>query len=292
MVSFYESFKFLGIGFVPIVRTVIVVLILFAFLSVILGFIKRKLLKRAKNKKQKSNIEIFSRLFKTIFLVVIVIVAAFSYVGSFTGLGIAAGLITAALGWALQRPITGVAAWVMVVVKRPFDIGDRIIIGDVKGDVKDITLTHIVLEEIGGVVNSEVVSGRIILVPNYLLYESNIINYTKQHEFIIGESIVQVTYESNLDKAMKIAYDSAKKFTEESFNKLGQEPMIRISMAASGIDVKVRYYADARKIQEITSKIVKEIFDSIGKEKDVEIAYPHTEIVFKNKNLFRPDKGR
>jgi small-conductance mechanosensitive channel len=287
MASFFEALEDLGIEAIPLIRTAFFVILLFVLFSITLGFIKRSLIKRSKNKKQKTNIENFSRLFKITILIILVIVAIFSYVGSFTGLGIAAGLATAALGWALQRPITGVAAWIMVVVKRPFNIGDRIIIGDVKGDVKDITLTHIVLDEIGGLVDSEVISGRVIMVPNYQLYEQNIINYTQQHDYVIGETIVQVTYESDLDKAIRIAYDSAKKYSKEAIEKLKQDPMIRIVMAGSGIDIKVRFYGRAYGIQKITSDITKEIYDRIKKEKSVEIAYPHTEILFKDKNVFK-----
>lgn len=287
MASISQTLDSIGISFIPVVRTVIIVIGLFLAFSVLLSFIKKALIKKARSKTQRSNIQIFSRLINITFLVLLVLVAIFSYAGSFTGFGIAAGLATAALGWALQRPITGVAAWVMVVVKRPFNIGDRIIIGEVKGDVKDITLTHIILDEIGGLVDSEVASGREIMVPNYQLYELNIINYTKQNDYIIGETIVQVTYESNLDKAIKIALESAKKFTDETSGRIRREPMIRIQMAGSGIDVKLRFYGIAFDIQRITSDITKEIFDRINKEKDVEIAYPHTELVFKDKELFK-----
>ena len=286
MAAIENTLEGVGIDFIPLVRSLIIVVILFILFSILLSIIKKRLLKKVTNKVQRSNIEVFSRLIKIFLLIVIIIIALFSYFESFTGLGIAAGLTTAALGWALQRPITGVAAWLMVVVKRPFHIGDRIIIGDVKGDVKDITLTHIVLDEVGGLVNSEVLSGRVIMIPNYQLYELNIINYTKQHDFIIGETIVQITYESNLNKAMKIAYDSALKFTKEASEKLKQEPMVRISMAGSGIDIKIRFYGDAYNIQKVSSDITKEIYDRIQKDKDVEIAYPHTEILFKNKKLF------
>ena len=61
-------------------------------------------------------------------------------------------------------------------------------------------------------------------------------------------------------------------------------------MAGSGIDIKVRYYGEAYNIQKITSDITKEIYDRIKKEKDVEIAYPHTEIVMKDKWLYRKIK--
>jgi small-conductance mechanosensitive channel len=287
MVNIFESIEGLGINVISLTRTLIIVIIFFILFNIALSTIKKSLLKRAKNKRQKTNIQNFTRLFNIVVLIILIIIAFLSYAGSFTGLGIAAGLFTAALGWALQRPITGIAAWIMVIVKKPFNIGDRIIIGDVKGDVKDITLTHIVLDEVGGLVDSEVVSGRVIMVPNYQLYELNIINYTQQHDYVIGESVVQVTYESNLDKAIKIAFKSAIKFANEASTKLNREPMIRISMSGSGIDVKVRYYGDAHGIQKITSDITKEIYDMIKKEKDVEIAYPHTEIVMKDKNLFK-----
>lgn len=287
MASIFETIESLGISIIPLIRSLIIVIILFIIFNIILSYIKKFLMKRVKDKRQKTDIENFSRLLEIIILIILITIAAFSYAGSFTGLGIAAGLFTAALGWALQRPITGVAAWIMVVVKRPFSIGDRIIVGDVKGDVIDITLTHIILEEIGGLVNSEVVSGRIVMIPNYQLYELNIINYTKQHDYVIGESIFQVTYESDLDKAMKIAFDSALKYTQEGTDKLKQEPMIRISMADSGIDVKVRFYAKAYGIQKTTTEITKEIYDQIKKEKQVEFAYPHTEILFKDKSFMK-----
>jgi len=90
------------------------------------------------------------RVFSIIFLSrLIFIFLAFSR--SLTGIGVSAGLLLAALAWALQRSITGIAVWLMIIIKRPFEIGEIIIIGDIKGDVADITLTQIHIKEIGGV---------------------------------------------------------------------------------------------------------------------------------------------
>ncbi len=112
---------------------------------------------------------------------------------SWTALGLGVGLLSVAIGWALQRPITGMAAWFMIVVKRPFEIGDRVTIGAVKGDVVDITLTHIYINEIGGLVPSEENSGRTIMIPNSVLFEQNIINYTLQNEFVLDQVVTMVT---------------------------------------------------------------------------------------------------
>ena len=249
--------------------------------------IKRNILKKAKSKKQVSNIKIFTRTLNVLFMLLVFLLAFFSYMRSWTGLGLMAGLLTAALGFALQRPITGIAAWIMVVLKRPFNIGDRIIIGDVKGEVYDITLSHIYLDEVGGSINSEELSGRNIMVPNHLLFENNIINYTLLNDYVLGEVVVSITYESDLDKAMAIMAKSAKKFIEKYKNDILKEPKIRVAMDASSMLIKVRFFAPIKEMQDVSSNITKEIFDRIKKEKNVEIAYPHTEIIFKDRALFK-----
>ncbi|MBT6734776.1 mechanosensitive ion channel, partial [Candidatus Woesearchaeota archaeon] len=166
---------------------IVLVITIFIVFNVIIKFLKKKLLKKAKKKKQISNIKIFTRILQIVFSSLVLLIVFFSYTGSWTGLGVVAGLLTAALGFALQRPITGIAAWIMVVLKRPFEIGDRIVIGDVKGVVYDISLTHVFVDEIGGEIESDQRSGRNIMIPNHLLFEHNIINYTLTNDYIMGE---------------------------------------------------------------------------------------------------------
>ncbi|MEA3254905.1 MAG: mechanosensitive ion channel family protein [Candidatus Altiarchaeota archaeon] len=282
MANFFEFINGLE-GIIPFLRAVVIVVIVFIVFDFILNSLKKTLLKKAKRKKQVSDIEIFSKIFKYTLLLILIIFAIFSYAGSWSGLGLIVGLLSAALGWALQKPISGVAAWILIVANRPFEIGDRIIIGDVRGDVVDLTLTHIHLKEIGGIVPGEERSGRIVLIPNYALFERNIINYNSRDEFVLDQVVVTVTYESDLDKAMKIPLKSAVKHTKDFVGKVKKEPYTRIFFQPSGIDVHVRYFAPATKLQEISSEITKEIHGSILKVGDVEIAYPHTEVVFRRK---------
>jgi len=272
---------------IPLFALIIVVILIIIIFNFVMNLLKKYLLKKAKSKKQISNIKIFVRILNISFIITIILFAFFSYIGSWTSLGLVAGLLTAALGFALQRPITGLAAWVMVVLKRPFMIGDRIIIGNVKGEVYDITLTHICIDEIGGEIESDQRSGRNIMVPNYLLFENNIINYTLINDYILGEVIVSITYESDLEKAIKILEDSAIKFVNDYSKIIKREPNVRAKMDASCMNLKVRFFAPVNIMQEVSSNITKEIYHRIKKEKDVEIAYPHTEIIFKDKKLFK-----
>ncbi len=263
--------------------TAIVVILLLVLLSISIELLKKKLLLKAKTKKQSSNIKIFSQIFRYFLSLLIVFFAVLSSSGAWSGFGVFLGLLSAAMGFALQKPISGIAAWAMVVTKRPFDIGDRIIVGDVKGDVIDINLTHVHVMEIGGLIGDEENSGRMVMVPNWMLFEKNIINYTSNNDFVLDSVIVNVTYESNLDHAIEIVDLAARKFLAGIISTSPGSPHIKLEFQASGIDVHIKYFSPARQLNVYSTKITKEIFDRIRVSDDVEIAYPHTEVVFHKK---------
>jgi len=272
------------LGFVPVLRTIITIVVTIIIFNYIISIVKKTLLKKAKTKKQISNVEIFTRLMKYGFFVLIIFFGFLSYAGSWTGIGVSIGLFSAALGWALQKPISGIAAWLMIILKRPFELGDRIIIGNVRGDVADITLTHVYLKEIGGIIGGEENSGRIVMVPNSTLFEQNIINYThQQEEHMLDQVAFTVTFGSDLDKAIQIAIGAATKHTKDVISATGKKPYIRTYIKDNGMSVNVRYMANAKRLQELSSTISKELFDSIRKTKKVELAYPHREIIIKKK---------
>lgn len=264
----------------------LIALILFVFFQFYLKRLKRKLLSKAKDKHQISNIKAFTRIANVLLFLLLILFASLAYIRSWTSFSIFAGLLTAGLGFALQRPIAGVAAWVMITIQRPFRVGDRIIIGNVRGDVYDISLTHIYLDEVGENTAKGEVTGRNIMVPNYLFFEQNIINYTLVHEFVLTSLDVSVTYESDLNEAIKIIESTAKKHLAKLSERHKEEPYTRVSMSDSSMIVSLRFQAPAKKANEIKSDITKEIYELIKSNKKVELAYPHTEIVFKDKKMF------
>ena len=269
-------------NYLPILKTIGLVLLFLIIFNIIVNVIKKTLLKKAKSKKQISNIIVFSKIIRYALNFLVLLIAIFSYSGAWDSFGITIGLISAALGWALQKPITGIAGWMMVVIKRPFSIGDRIIIGGIRGDVIDITLTHIHIAEIGGIVAGEENSGRITLVPNSILFEQNIINYTSQEDYILDQVTVTITHQSNLDKAIEICKNSARKITADIIDFTGKEPYIRTYMNPSGINIHIRYLSFAKRLEEISSNVSKEIYTEFRKEKDIEFAYQHLKVFIKN----------
>jgi small-conductance mechanosensitive channel len=262
---------------------IIASIIFFIFLKLF----HRYLAKKVKTKKQISNITVFLGLLKFLFIFFLIIMVIALYYGTLGDLSFIAGLLTVALGFSLQRPISSVVAWLILITRRPFDIGDRIIISDIKGDVTNITLTHIFLDEVGGTIEGEERSGRRAMVPTNVIFEHAIINYTQQDDYILVEIITLITYESNLDKAEQLITAAVEKIMRpywETFpERIEKKPHIRLQFRDSGIEVTIRYHTIAMKRNEIATNIRREIFHQIRQTPDVEIAYPHTELLFRNK---------
>lgn len=227
--------------------------------------------------------------------VIVILVLSFYAVG---GKLVAAGILSAAflgmiLGWSLQAPITSIAAWLFVVTLKPFKVGDRIIIVayGLIGDVKKIGMMFITLEQVGGTIAGEETSGRAILLPNTWLFSQVFINYTLREEeeiaesrYILDEIPVRITFESDWDEAERILVNAAKEVTADIVEATKKEPFIRAEFLDWGFLMRLRYNTRAVERPEISTKIIKIIFHEFAKSEKVEICYPHSEIIYKQKD--------
>jgi small-conductance mechanosensitive channel len=266
-----------------IIQLIIIILVTFIIFNIILRIIKSRLLFKIKNKKQRSNVLVFLDLLKYFYAFILIIIIIIYYYGNLGDLGFFAGLLTVALGWALQKPITGIVAWIVLITRRPFHIGDRIIISGITGDVSNITLTHIFLDEVGGTIDGEEPSGRTIMIPTSVIFEEHVINYTERDDFILDEIPVSITYESNLKNAEILIINAFKKsmkpFWEVYPRRIIKEPHIRLKFKSSGIDVILRYYTVATKRNHISTTIRRELWNQISTNSEVSFAYPHTQVI-------------
>lgn len=283
-----QGFYTILLQYADIIRSIISIIIILIVFAIIFRIIKRNLLKKAKTKKDISTTTVFLDLLKYSFILLILIFSVSSYFGHWEDIGFIAGLLSVAIGWALQKPISGVVAWVIIITKRPFHIGDRIEIDTVKGDITDISLTHIYLDEIGGTILGEEQSDRTIMLPSSIIFDTEIINYNHKDNMILDEVTVSITYESNLEKAEDIVKKAAKNILEplkEQFSKkyTNKPPHTRLQFKDSGIDVTIRYHTIATRRNQISTDIRREIYKLIRTSSDVEFAYPHTEVLFREK---------
>jgi len=260
-----------------ILLSVATIVILFILKAILGRFVRAYVYKNAQLEENAKN---FMAVWGYIWTAVIIILGIIGLSGSFKTLGISAGFLSMVLGWSLQAPVTGIAAWLMLILKRPFKIGDRVIIAGITGDVMDITLTHVILNQVGGTVSSEERSGRGILIPNAILFGQTITNYTLEEEYILVEVPVRITFESNWQEAEHILLSAARQVTEAVINEIGEEPFIRAELFDAGVMMRLRYKTRPTNRAESLSNIVKIIFHEFAKNDTVEFCYAHTEVIY------------
>ena len=135
------------------------------------------------------------------------------------------GLISLILGFALQTPITSFIGWIYILVRKPYRVGDRIMIGNAKGDVIDVSYLDTTLWEFGGqYLSSDHPSGRIIKFPNSEVLKTPVYNYSwPLFPYIWNEIKFQIAYDSDLEFV-------AKAMSEVAEQELGQKMMERVKV--------------------------------------------------------------
>lgn len=183
------------------------------------------------------------------------------------------------LGWSLQAPVSGIAAWVLVSIKRPFRPGDRIQFPNLGlvGDVHDTGVMYTMLNQVGGTIGSEEAVGRYILVPNAMLFSQVVINYTVTQEspFMLDEVIVRITFDSNWEAAERILLKAAVDITADIIKTTGVEPYIRSDMYDYGVYLRLRYQTRVKNRPEIAYLINKRIFQELQNTPNVDLAIPY-----------------
>jgi small-conductance mechanosensitive channel len=263
----------------------------------ILLFVAYKLSKRALKRymagraQKPENVQNFLLIWRYVWLGAGAIIVIVSFSGSIAALGLSAAFLGMVIGWSLQAPVTGIAAWLMIILKRPFKIGDRVIISGIIGDVTDINLTHVVLNQVGGTIGGEEKSGRGVLIPNATLFQQVIYNYAFETNYILDEVVVNITFESDLDEAEKICLEAARTVTADIVEQTGQQPFIRAELMDWGLRIRLRYQTPATDRQRVSSEVVQIIFRQFARNEQVEFCYPHSEVLHRPKGE-RPGGGQ
>lgn len=185
------------------------------------------------------------------------------------------------LGWSLQAPVSGFAAWVMVTLMRPYRIGDRVqfpTLGLI-GDVVKFTSMYLTLNQVGGSIGSEDPVGRMVHVPNAMLFGQVVINYThlkttETSSYILDEALFRVTLDSNWDTVESILLNAACLVTKDIIEKTGMQPYIRADTWDYGTLFRLRYMTNATDRPRIMYEIVKNATKEIQNNRNVDLAIP------------------
>ena len=268
-------------------------LALSVLIVVILLFIRRILISLiAKNVKDPKTVYHSKRIIGYGHAFLLVILLGSVWIKGFGSIGTYLGIASAGIAIALHETIANIAGWFFILWRKPFVIGDRIQIGEAKGDVIDLRLFQFSMVEIGNWVEAEQSTGRIIHIPNSQVMKERTANYHGGFNYIWNEIQILVTFESNwrktreiLEKIAKEKIESSAKQAEAQLRQAAEKYMIHFSkltpavyMSArdSGVLFSIRYMINPRQKRGSEQGLWEAILDEFEKHPDIELAYPTT----------------
>lgn len=200
------------------------------------------------------------------------------------------GLLSAGLAIALKDPVSDFAGWAFILWRKPFEVGDRIQIGDVKGDVIDVRLFKFTVLEIGNWVHADQSTGRVVHVSNHKVFTDSLANYTSDFEFIWNEIQVLITFESDWKKAKKILQEIADKHLKDFVNEAERQvkratksylihyryltPIVYTDVQDSGVNLTIRHLTNPRTRRKVSQAIWEDILDRFDEHDNIDLAYP------------------
>ena len=268
-------------------------LIVSVLIVVILLLIRRILISLiAKNVKDPKTVYHSKRIIGYCYAFLLIILLGSVWIKGFGSIGTYLGIASAGIAIALHESISNIAGWFFILWRKPFVIGDRIQIGDTKGDVIDLRLFQFSMVEVGNWVEAEQSTGRIIHIPNSQVMKERTANYHGGFNYIWNEIHILVTFESNWEKTREILEKIAKEKIEHSTRQAEQQlrlaaekymihftkltPAVYMSARDSGVLFSIRYIINPRQKRDSEQTIWEAILSEFEKHSDIELAYPTT----------------
>jgi small-conductance mechanosensitive channel len=217
------------------------------------------------------------------------------------------GLVSAGVAIALKDALVNLAGWVFIVWRHPFEVGDRIEVGDVAGDVIDQRIFQFTLMEIGNWVHADQSTGRIIHVPNGRVFTDALANYSKGFQYIWDEVGVLVTFESDWQKAklilQKIAARHAEHLSGEAERRVREAsmkfmifyskltPIVYTCVEDCGVLLTLRYLTEPQERRGRMEAIWEDVLRAFANHDDIDFAYP-TQRFYSNAREGKPGTVR
>jgi small-conductance mechanosensitive channel len=211
-----------------------------------------------------------------------------------TQLTTALGLFTAGLAFALQQVVLALAGYFVILRGKTFNVGDRITMGGVRGDVMSLNFLQTVIMEMGEPpavqsappamwVEARQYTGRIVSISNAKIFDQPVYNYTREFPYIWEEMRVPISYNSEWRKAEKIIMEAAERHTvksselsESALRELERRYFIRrseikpatyIRLTDNWIEMAVRFVVEDHGIRETKNRISRDILEGLSREK-------------------------
>jgi small conductance mechanosensitive channel len=232
----------------------------------IIKLLVRMITKGLDKKVSDPSLSSFLKSFISILLKILLVVSVMSMLGiqmtSFIAIIGAAGL---AVGMALSGTLQNFAGGVMVLVFKPFKVGDYIQALGQSGSVKEIQIFNTILNT---------PDNRIIIIPNGKIYSESIINYSREPQRRVDFTF-SIGYNSNIEKARSVLKGII--HADERILK-DPEPFIGlVEMADSSVNLTVRVWVNSADYWGVFFSMNETVFNEFNKE-GISIPFPQMDV--------------
>ncbi len=209
---------------------------------------------------------------------------ALGFEGVLTSLAAGIGIASIIIGVAAGPIIMSFLSGMFILGDKPFEIGDFI-------EVPSLNITGEIVDVGMRITKIKSTRGNLVVVPNNEIIKTNIINYKKEFPYVKIVKKVQISYDSDIEKAKEVILDVLKSdkdicegevyYGEE---KIDINPKVFVlEFADSGINIEFWFWIkgyDELKEKEVASRVQERIFKKF-KESGIVIPYPHRVIINK-----------
>jgi len=194
-----------------------------------------------------------------------------------------AGIFAAIIGFASQAAFSNIVSGIFIVIFKPFRVGDIVRISNLySGTIEDITLRHTVIRDF---------ENKRLIIPNTVISTETIHNFNIVDEKIRNFITFGISYDSDIDLAMKIIREEAMAHpnfidnrTKEELEDGTPEVIVRlVEFGESSVNIRAQVWSeDPIKAFELKCDIHKSIKHRFDRE-GIEIPFPHRTLVYKEK---------
>lgn len=204
------------------------------------------------------------------------------------------GLAAAGLAFALQKVVTSFAGYFVILRGKTFNVGDRISMGSVRGDVIALNFIQTVIMEMGeppsvqeqdpGMwVQSRQYSGRIVTISNAQIFEMPVYNYSRDFPYIWEEMHIPISYKDDRRRAEQIMLEAVRRHTSDIINMAHPEmerlhriyfiaepdlePRVFLRITDNWVELTVRFLCANRDIRGLKDSISREILSGFEASK-------------------------
>ena len=207
-----------------------------------------------------------------------------------TRLATGLGLASAGLAFALQKFVTSIAGYYVILSTNNFTVGDRITMGGVRGDVIALNFIQTTIMEMGepakgdapsdSWVASRQFTGRIVSVSNSMIFDDPVYNYTRDFQFIWEEIHLPVTYTADHKQAERIMLDVvianttpiediAQPELDNLYNRFSitpsdLKPRVFYRLTDNWVELTVRFITRDHGIRDLKDRIFRQLLDGFN----------------------------